>query len=438
MRSGHGLRTDGYGINKEALNRMKSLYQAWDAAFSRFFCPETELFYEFIPEGEPSAWSHVPSVDDIRKNVPNPCGWGTGMEDSTLNGGSALDAVICAYEITEDPNLKPLADKLFRGLLRCALPQGFLARSVSPKDGNTHYVESSRDQYTHWVFAALRFYDSPLCDTKQKEEIKRVLTEIAVRCERNTDENGDCDLRREDGSIGKVGKLWGNVSVHEWFRLPMFYLAAYHVTKDPHWKERYLQYRDEAFSNSLAPIPERYKCYAILQMQYSLRAAYACEEDPIFKEKLRTRMYALAEIGERKALASAEQFRNGAYLDTLYYPFRKWDLTEPLYREDFNGYRYENPAQSERKENAAFYPLRSVGEGACITALCPDYPISENLFEALRFLANTLDLPRYSNVYALLLLPCGYVTCLKTHLEQTTAGQTLKKEIHPLDKREKE
>ncbi|MBP3300247.1 MAG: hypothetical protein J6M34_01930 [Clostridia bacterium] len=399
---------------------MKALYQAWDTAFSRFFCPETELFYEFIPEGEPSAWSHVPSVDDIRKNVPNPCGWGTGMEDSTLNGGSALDAVICAYEITKDPKLKPIADKLFRGLLRCAMPHGFIARSVSPTDGKSHYAESSRDQYTHWVFGALRLYDSPLCDTKQKEEIKRVLTEIAVRCEGNTDENGDCFLRREDGSVGKVGKLWGAVSVHEWFRLPMFYLAAYHVTKNPHWKALYLRYRDEAFSKSLAPIPEHYKCYAILQMQYSLRAAYDCEEDPIFKGKLLARIQTLAEIGEQKSLASAEKFRSGAFWDTLYYPFRRWDRIEPLCREVFNGYRYENPAQSERKENAAFYPVRAVGEGACIAALCPGYPISDEIFDALLFLANAFNFSQYSNVYALLLLPCGYVTCLKTRREQAS------------------
>ncbi|MBQ4323684.1 MAG: hypothetical protein IJC19_07075 [Clostridia bacterium] len=392
---------------------MKALYQAWNTAFSRFFCPKTEVFYEFIPEGEPSAWSHIPSVAEIEKNDPNPCGWGTGMEDSTLNGGSALDAVLCAYELTEDSNLKPIADMLFRGLLRCAMPHGFIARSISPEDGKTHYIESSRDQYTHWVFGALRLYNSPLCDEEQKREIKRVLTEIAMRCERDTDASGECHLRREDGSIGKVGKLWGDVSVHEWFRLPMFYLAAYHVTKDPHWKELYLKYRNEAFSNSLAPIPEHYKCYAILQMQYSLRAAYDCEEDPIFKEKLLAGMCTLAEIGERKALASAEKFRNGAYEASLYYSFQKWNRVEPLYREVFNGYRYENPAQSERKENAAFYPVRSVGEGACIAALCPQYNVSEDLMEALRFLASKIDFSIYPNVYAPLLLSCGYVTCLK-------------------------
>lgn len=399
---------------------MKAFFQAWDTAFSRFFCPKTELFYEFIPEGEPFAWSHIPSAEEIRGNIPNPCGWGTGMEDSTLNGGSTLDAVICAYEITEDPKLKAVADALFRGMLRCARPNGFIARSVSPIDGESHYIESSRDQYTHWVFGALRLYDSPLCDKDQKAEIKRVLTEIAIRCEKNTDRNGNCYLCREDGSVGKVGKLWGDVSVHEWFRLPMFYLAAYHTTKDPHWKNLYLRYRDEAFSKSLIPIPEYYKCYAILQMQYSLRAAYDCEEDTIFKEKILARMQTLAKIGERKALASAEKFRNGEYDASLYYPFQKWNRIEPLSRDVFNGCRYENPAQSERKENAAFYPVRSVGEGACIAALCPQYNVSEDLIEALKVLANKIDFSIYPNVYAPLLLSCGYITCLKNRKSAAT------------------
>jgi len=401
-------------------NRTNALRKTWDTAFSRFFCPETELFYEFIPEGEPTAWSHVPTVAEIRKNIPNPCGWGTGMEDSTLNGGSALDAVICAYEMAGDPTLKPIADALFRGLLRCAMPQGFIARSVSPADGKTHYVESSRDQYTHWVFGALRLYNSPLCDEEQKEEIKRVLTEIALRCERDTDGNGDCHLRREDGSVGKVGKLWGDVAVHEWFRLPAFYLAAYHVSGNSHWKDLYLRYRDEAFAKSLAPIPERYKCYTILQMQYSLRAAYDCEDDADFRKKLLERMQELAGIGETKALAAAEDLRKEELRNTIYYSFRKWNEIAPLYSDELNGYHYENPAQSERKENAAFYPIRSVGEGACIAALCPGYNVSEEIFETLDVLLNTLNFSGYSNVYAPLLLSCGYVTCLKNRKSDAT------------------
>ena len=131
-------------------------------------------------------------------------------------------------------------------------------------------------------------------------------------------------------------------------------------------------------------------------------------------------MKTLAEIGERKALDSAKKFQTSEYQEAIRYPFRKWDRIEPLHQGVFNGYQYNNPAQSERKENLSFYPIRSVGEGACITALCPDYPISETLFDALIFLANTLNIPLYSNVYALLLLPCGYVTCLNALRKQTT------------------
>ena len=74
--------------------------RAWETAFRRFFCPETELFYDFVTDVENNAWHHLPTPDDITASVPNPCGWGTGMEDSALNGGSALDELVSAYAVT--------------------------------------------------------------------------------------------------------------------------------------------------------------------------------------------------------------------------------------------------------------------------------------------------------------------------------------------------
>ena len=38
-------------------------------------------------------------------------------------------------------------------------------------------------------------------------------------------------MLREDGTIGKVNKMWGDIGPHEWMRLPMFYLAAYAVMR---------------------------------------------------------------------------------------------------------------------------------------------------------------------------------------------------------------
>ena len=104
---------------------------AWKVVFRRFFCPETELFYDFVIDDENNAWHHLPSVEEINSSIPNPCGWGTGMEDSSLNGGTALDALVSAYELTGDKRIKSYVDWIFRGLVRCASceeNEGFVAR----------------------------------------------------------------------------------------------------------------------------------------------------------------------------------------------------------------------------------------------------------------------------------------------------------------------
>ena len=51
------------------------------------------------------------------------------MEDSTLNGGSALDALVAAYSVTGDERIRMYVDAVFDGLVRCASfaeAQGFV------------------------------------------------------------------------------------------------------------------------------------------------------------------------------------------------------------------------------------------------------------------------------------------------------------------------
>lgn len=70
------------------------------------------------------------------------------MEDSVINNAMMLDTVVSRYLVTKDPALKPYADKLFAGLKLCATVSersGFIVRSVSPFDGVSHYINSSRD-----------------------------------------------------------------------------------------------------------------------------------------------------------------------------------------------------------------------------------------------------------------------------------------------------
>ena len=386
---------------------------AWETLFRRFFCPETELFYDFVIDDDNNAWHHLPSVKEINASIPNPCGWGTGMEDSSLNGGSALDALVSAYAVTEDKRIKPIADSVFNGLLRCAAAEnkGFIARSVSPFDKKSHYIESSRDQYTHWIYGALRFYDSPICDDKQRAEIKRVLASVADKCISDvTPENG-YNMTRSDGSVGLVGKMWGGVGTHEALRLPMFYLAAHYVTGKEKYKTEYEKYISEALEASQAHPPDTMRCYCSLQMQCSLRVVY--DLDPIHRAKSLSIMLKNAEYGAKKAVINSKEYCKPEHKADIDYIFHKWSEVEPRNMGSFYGFNYINPAQSERKDNRAFYPVREIGEGAITAAMCPLYLVSDELLEAVDNMACTIDYRRHSSIYAPLLLICAKAACLE-------------------------
>ena len=386
---------------------------AWEVVFRRFFCPETELFYDYVIDDQSNAWHHLPLPDDIKANVPNPCGWGTGMEDSALNGGSALDALVLAYEKTGDPRIKTYTDAILRGMLRCAAEQdqGFIARSVSPFDQKSRYIESSRDQYTHWLYGVFRLYSSPLCDEQQKKDIRRVFAAVADKALRDVTPENDFHMTRADGSVGIVCKMWGGVGTHEALRLPMFYLLAHHVTGDEKYMTEYTKYIDEAIAASLPHRPETMRCYGSLQMQCSLRAIYDLERNEERRAALMKMMKHNADYGQRKALQNTFEFCKPEHAADLSFRFHKWNEVEPRDMGTFGGFTYINPAQSERKDNRAFYPVREVAEGAIIVALCPDYRPNQELISAIERLAAVIDFPKHSSIYAPLLLACAHVTC---------------------------
>ena len=220
-------------------------------------------------------------------------------------------------------------------------------------------------------------------------------------------------MLRADGKVGMVGKMWGELAPHEWLRLPMFYLAAYKVSKDEHYKNMYLKYRDEAFENSLLPMRKNARCYCYLQMQYSLRLIYDFENDCDFKQKVLMLMQKNAEYGRNKAITNSIEFTKPKYKDKLSYPFLKWNEAEKLSISVEHGIEYFNPAQSERADNSCFYPVREVAEGALTYALCPGMKKDDELIPAIENMAKAIDLKKHTSVYALLLLPCAYIMCLK-------------------------
>ena len=380
--------------------------------FDRYFCPETCLIYEFTVDKTGNAWYHLPTVSDIQRQYPNPCGWGTGMEDSVLNGGTLLDALVSAYNMTKDENIGKYCDKILCGLLRCVKDDGFVARSVSPSDLRSHYIESSRDQYTHWIYGAVRYFGSDLCTKEQKSQIRKSVCSVAEKCIRDIKEENNYSMLRYDGTVGIVNKMWEKIGTHEWLRLPMFYLAAYVVSGEKKYYELYLKYRDEALENSIGHNPSTMRCYASLQMQCSLRFIYDYDDDKAVKEKVVHLMEVNALYGEKTSIANSKEYTKPEHKKELCYTYFPWDKAKTINMGTFYGYTYINPGQNEHNpENPAFYPVREIAEGAIMAAMCPTFSVTDSLINGVDNMAKCIDTENHFSVYAPLLLSCAHILC---------------------------
>ena len=87
-----------------------------------------------------------------------------------------------------------------------------------------------------------------------------------------------------------------------------------------------------------------------------------------------------------------------------------------MHDDEFGTYRYLNPGQSELKENVAFCPVREVGEGAMLAAMCPQRRVSDDVLAALVRMADAIDVKKHSSVYSLLYMPCAYALCMENRM----------------------
>ncbi len=353
---------------------------AWSIVMNRFYNPETKLIYDYVSgkNGE-NGFSHLPTPEEIKANKPNVAGWTSGMEDSVLNGGSMLEAIIARYEITNEESMRALAEDIFDGLYTCATvseEKGYLARSVSPIDKKTHYINSSRDQYTHWLYMGVLFYRSPLANDEQKKKIKEVLVSFAQKAERDVVPENDFSLLREDGKPGIFCEMYKDgMGRHEVNRYPMFYMAAYMVTGDVHWLDQYKKYRDWALdiaeTLTVELLNREAYCYLFLQMQYSLRLLYDGEEDEEYKLRYYKLMHFIAQIAYKhihSALNNMDKIDyDGEILDwhnaTEYSYFR--ERGEEVYSPKINF------------TNDLFRLFRNAAEAILIGCICPDFKFTE-------------------------------------------------------------
>ena len=369
--------------------------KAFDFCFGHLFCKKTNLFYDHLYDlSEEGATKFLPTIESIHKQQPNPNGWSTGMEDSVLCGSMMLDVVLNMYKIAPSENLRQIAKDIYNGLMLCACvskEKGFIARSVSPIDKISHYSNSSRDQYTHFVYSMFNYSKSEICECKEREQIALVFKQIADRCERYCTKENDYEFPREDGKKGLCFKMWGEIGFHEYLRLPMFYLATYKVTDEKKYKDLYLKYRDEAIEKSFCVDYEnQHAAYPILQMQYSLK--FISDNDCEAKERCASLMQNASKSFATKA---KEYFRElQKHKDTLCYKYNYWQDEPSVYIGKIGGIDYYNHNQDIYEQNKAYYILRNIADSVAIVALYENADA-----DLLEILQKSCDLIDFSNHY---------------------------------------
>lgn len=302
---------------------------AWKAIWSNFYSTETCLFYDFLESLEPGkTLDHLPTAKEVRDLNPNPCGYGTAMEDCAISGGVILTALIDRYENEKRlgaapaslERIKTEARDVFKGLELLATVSnspGFVARGVSPKAPGLCYINSSRDQVTHLAIAVWEYWRSPLSDEDACRRAADVLYAVADRMIRNVIPENNYDFLCSDGSHCRIGICrMANVEDHEAARLTAIYAMAWDVARrsgESEKEEKYWKYwrtiaretvEQSAHIIENKDLQNRMPPYAYLQMQESLNVLYTLEPDSELHEELsKTMAFISRRIATRQASA---------------------------------------------------------------------------------------------------------------------------------------
>ncbi len=285
--------------SEESKPRVSSLNEAtlvkradrmWEVTWKRFYLPQTHLFYDYLTSYELGReLAHLPTADEVRRQYPNECGYGTGMEDCMISAGVMLSLIVDRYAVTQDETLRQRALDVFEGIHLCTTVHevpGFVARGVCAEDLKSIYPNSSRDQYTHAVHGLWLYFHSPLCSPETGKKIGTILSAVADRMTRNVTPENDYDSLRADGTRDTRGisRMW-KVKGHEAARLPMIYAAAWDVTGRQEYYDLYRKYLEPAVEQSFS-VEDWQPTYAWLQMQASLELLAALEQDAGLKQNM--------------------------------------------------------------------------------------------------------------------------------------------------------
>lgn len=289
--------------------------QIWQSLLDKLFLPETNLFYDYVTSNDPAVrFAHLPDPEEVRENFPNPCGWGTGMEDCMLNTGSALDVL---WKLFPDPDF---TGKVVAGIAGCCEVHGrpgFLARGITPVGEPCCYMNTSRDQLTLAVYGLWRVIHSHSgVSGKLRREVVRLLELIALDCRRRAVPENGFNLCRLDGRPGLVCNMW-NCLDHEALRLPMIYLAAFEASGRGQYLDWAKEYLPEALEQTLSTAQQASWWHLpTVQMQLSILLIREGGCVPEFHGQLERALDQVAQFAFDQflpALEDAEAFRGDWY-----------------------------------------------------------------------------------------------------------------------------
>lgn len=280
----------------------------------RNYSPVTQLVYTCPPLEVQSSKDAVNHMFSWKEGLAD--GYGKGMSDGPLIGGTLLEGLADRWKVEQDGSLQADADKIARGLLNLAnVPghRGFVARGICADDGRTICANTSIDQITHWVHGLWRYSTSGMGRKAYVKEYKKLLVDVARYIERMmTPENG-YNIGMADGTVPDtrgICYMYGDhLWPHEAPRLPMVYIAAFMMTGDEHWKEMYESVVDWALQRTLdlrgmseEEIGGRMPCYSLYQAMCALELILSYESDTERTQQILKAMSLFSKTARRRSV----------------------------------------------------------------------------------------------------------------------------------------
>jgi len=304
------------------LPSMSEMLALKDRFFATAVHPETHLIYGRVNLDDPDHWKNVvfASPDSIRettntdREVPN-------ISNCAFAGGLFLGQLIDIYAVTHDKAVPAQARTVFEGLRslsHASQRKGFIARCLVPGDpSKAHFLNSSVDQYTFFVYGLYKYFHSPISSESERAEMREIMRDICAMIEH------DGTILGTNGAPGWVSDIEAIRSDRSSRMLEVF-LVGYDFTRDPHWREVYLERVREAsyarIRSQLDPMMVRFNYVprdlkrgseygdvnSLWQTQYSLVPLVELETELPLKAAFIEAMRVGANVAERYGKAGVE------------------------------------------------------------------------------------------------------------------------------------